>query len=229
MAGLGRKVFNSGDVLTAAQVQGYLADQAIMVFASSTARGTALTSPSEGMFAYLNDSNSLTFYDGAAWQTYPSSLTNTVITNGTVVSSIYTGGTATNLGLVAPEELATISATASAGTVALNTGTTGITYYTTAATGNWTINLRADGTATLNSILLVGQAITHTFLSTQAGTAYFPIATQVDGTAVTPVWQGGGTPTSGNTSSTDVYTYTVLKTSSTPSYLVLASQTQFKA
>ena len=229
MAGLGRKTFNAGDVLTAAQVQGYLQDQAIMVFASSTARGTAITSPSEGMFAYLNDSNSLTFYDGATWATYPASLTNTVITNGTVVTSTFTGGTAFNLILDAPEENFVASATAAGGTVNLDAASQGVTYYTTSATANWVVNLRANSTATLNSNLNVNDAITHTFLATQGATAYLPSAYRIDGTAVTPLWQGGGTPTAGNVNSVDAYTLTVLKTAATPTYTVLASQTQFKA
>jgi hypothetical protein len=72
MAGLGRKVFVSGDILTAAQVQGYLQDQAIMVFAGTAARGTAITSPTEGMFSYLSDTNTLQYYDGSAWQAFES-------------------------------------------------------------------------------------------------------------------------------------------------------------
>jgi len=51
---------------------------------------------------------------------------------------------------------------------------------------------------------------------------------QVDGTTVTAIWQGGTAPTTGNASSTDVYTYTALKTAAS-TYTVLAAQTQFKA
>jgi len=65
--GSGYKTFNSGDVLTAAQVQGYLQDQAIMYFADSTARDAAVTSPTEGMACYLADTNYLQIYDGTAW------------------------------------------------------------------------------------------------------------------------------------------------------------------
>lgn len=72
MAGLGRKVFVAGDVLTAADVNGYLMDQAVMVFADSTARDTAISSPSEGMFVYLSDTNALQYYDGAAWTPFTS-------------------------------------------------------------------------------------------------------------------------------------------------------------
>ena len=57
MAGLGYKAFSAGAVLTAAQVQGYLQDQAVMTFASSAARSAAITAPSQGMTTYLTDSN----------------------------------------------------------------------------------------------------------------------------------------------------------------------------
>ena len=69
MAGLGRKTFAAGEVLTAVNVQGYLMDQTVMVFASSAARSSALgTAVSEGMMSYLADSNEVTVYDGSAWQ-----------------------------------------------------------------------------------------------------------------------------------------------------------------
>ena len=72
MAGLGRKVFNAGDVLTAAQVQGYLQDQSIMVFSGTAARATAIPSPSQGMFAYITADSTLYTYDGAAWVAFTS-------------------------------------------------------------------------------------------------------------------------------------------------------------
>ena len=67
MAGLGFRTFTAGEVLTAANVQSYLMDQAVMVFASSGARGSAIASPTEGMFSYLSDGDALEFYSGAAW------------------------------------------------------------------------------------------------------------------------------------------------------------------
>jgi hypothetical protein len=72
MAGLGRKSFTAGDILTAAQVQGYLQDQAIMVFASEAARGSAIASPSQGMFSYLTADSTLYTYDGSAWVAFTS-------------------------------------------------------------------------------------------------------------------------------------------------------------
>jgi hypothetical protein len=72
VAGLGRKVFVAGDVLTAAQVQGFLQDQVIMVFANETARTTAIPSPTQGMFAYLTTDSTLYTYDGADWVAFTS-------------------------------------------------------------------------------------------------------------------------------------------------------------
>ena len=67
MAGLGRKVFAANEVLTAADVNGYLMDQTVMVFADATARTAAIAAPSEGMASYLIDTSSFEIYDGSAW------------------------------------------------------------------------------------------------------------------------------------------------------------------
>ena len=66
-AGLGYKEFTTGDVLTAADANGYLASQVVMVFASAAARTSAIASPQEGMFSYLKDTNSTEYYSGSAW------------------------------------------------------------------------------------------------------------------------------------------------------------------
>ena len=69
MPGLGRKTFTAGDVLTASQVQGYLQDQTIMVFAGTAARSSAISSPSEGMFTITTNDDELDYYNGTAWVT----------------------------------------------------------------------------------------------------------------------------------------------------------------
>jgi len=66
-AGLGFKEFTVGDILTAADANGYLASQTVMVFASSAARASAITSPQEGMISFLKDTDTMQFYTGAAW------------------------------------------------------------------------------------------------------------------------------------------------------------------
>ena len=62
MAGAGFKVFQNGQVLLASEVNEYMMQQQIMVFASAAARDAAITSPSEGMFAFLKDTDTLTVY-----------------------------------------------------------------------------------------------------------------------------------------------------------------------
>lgn len=67
--GSGFKDFAAGDILTAADVDGYLMRQTVMTFADASARDSALSGVlDEGMVAYLEDTNRTTFYDGSAWQ-----------------------------------------------------------------------------------------------------------------------------------------------------------------
>lgn len=66
-AGAGFKTFNTGDVLSAGDVNDYLMSQTVMVFASSSARSAAITSPQEGMMSYLKDTNAIEYYSGSAW------------------------------------------------------------------------------------------------------------------------------------------------------------------
>ena len=66
MAGLGRKTWSPGDTLTSSDVNGYLMDQSVMVFAGTAARSSAIPSPSAGMVAY-STATQLQVYDGSAW------------------------------------------------------------------------------------------------------------------------------------------------------------------
>jgi hypothetical protein len=62
LAGAGFKVFQDGNVLLASEVNTFMAEQMIMVFASAAARDAAILSPSEGMFAFLKDVDKLTVF-----------------------------------------------------------------------------------------------------------------------------------------------------------------------
>ena len=70
MAGAGFKSFVNGNVLLASEVNTYMMEQQIMVFAGTATREAALTAPSEGMFAFLKDTDTLTFYNGSDWQDF---------------------------------------------------------------------------------------------------------------------------------------------------------------
>ena len=124
-------------------------------------------------------------------------------------------------------EVATVSATAATGTINYDVGTQAVLYYTTNATGNFTLNFRTSSGTSLNTAMSTGQSVTVAFLCTNGSTAYYNSAVQVDGSSVTPKWQGGTAPSSGNASSVDIYTYTIVKTASA-TFTVFASQTQFK-
>lgn len=124
------------------------------------------------------------------------------------------------------KENITISATASTGTINLNARTEPTLFYTLNATANWTINVRGTASISLNTMLAIGEMTSVTFLATNGATAYRPTVFQVDGAAVTPKWQGGNAPATGNVNSIDAYTFTVIKTADA-TFTMLASQTKF--
>jgi hypothetical protein len=124
-------------------------------------------------------------------------------------------------------ETVTVSATAATGTIQYDISTQSVLYYTSNATANWTVNFRMSSGTSLNTALATGQSVTVVFAVTQGTTAYYNNAVTVDGTSVTPKYQGGSAWTAGNASGIDVYSYTIIKTGSA-AYTILASQTQFK-
>jgi len=123
-------------------------------------------------------------------------------------------------------EKITNSATAATGTLNYDVITQSVLNYTSDATGNWTLNVRGDSSNSLDSIMDTGESITIAHIVKQGGTAYYNSAFQIDGSSVTPEWQGGSAPTAGNANSLDVYSYTIIKTGSA-TFTVLGSQTQF--
>ena len=121
----------------------------------------------------------------------------------------------------------TVSATAATGTINYDVTTQSVLYYTSNASANWTVNFRASSGTSLDTAMATGEAITVVFLVTQGSTAYYNNTVQIDGNSVTPKYQGGTAWTSGNASSIDAYSYTIVKTGSA-TFTVFAAQTQFK-
>ena len=124
-------------------------------------------------------------------------------------------------------ETANIVASAPSATTNFYINAGAVQFYTTNAANNWTLNIAFSSGTSLNTAMAVGDSISVTMLSTQGATAYYNSAVTIDGTSVTPKWQGGTAPTTGNVSGIDIYTYAIIKTASA-TYTVLASQTQFK-
>lgn len=125
------------------------------------------------------------------------------------------------------KEVCTVSATAATGTINFDITTQSVLYYTSNASANWTVNFRGSSGTSLNTIMDTGESMTVVFLVTQGSTAYYNSAVQVDGSSVTPKWQGGTAPSAGNASSIDAYSYTIVKTGSA-TFTVFAAQVQFK-
>ena len=146
-AGLGFKDFVTGEVLTAADVDGYLM-QGVWVFASAAARDAAVTSPQEGNFAYLKDTNVTTYYTGSAWANLDTTgMTNPMTTTGDTIYSS-SGSTPARLGIGTAGQVLTVNSGATApewatsaagGMTLLNTGGT------TLSSSSTTINLTVTG------------------------------------------------------------------------------------
>ena len=148
-------------------------------------------------------------------------------TNFTALQT-FTGSTSSAaMKLLNAKEAVTVSATAATGTIAYDITTQSVLYYTSNASANWTVNFRASSGTSLDAVMSTGESVTAAFLVTQGATARYNSLVQIDGTTVTPKWQGGIAPTAGNPNAIDVYTYTIIKTGAA-TFTVLASLSQFK-
>ena len=145
-----------------------------------------------------------------------------------VAGTAYFPGTSSTAGatLQNATEIVNVVSAAPGSTVFYYINSGNVQYYTSNTAINWTLNITFSSGTTLNSALAIGQSVTLSLIVTNGGSAYYPILHQIDGTAVTPKWQGGVTPSSGDASALDVYVYTIIKTASA-TYTVLASQTKF--
>jgi len=174
-AGLGFKTFTTGEVLTAADTNGYLM-QGVLVFASSAARASAITAPQEGQYSYLKDTNSTEYYDGAAWIAAPIG-DITGVTAGTGISGGGTSGTVTITNSMATEITAKgdlIAGTGSATFDNLPVGTNGQTLVadSTASTGlKWATPsgggkvLQVVSTTTTTETVIASTTVTDSSLS----------------------------------------------------------------
>ena len=203
----GYRLFTTGDVLTAAQVQNYLQNQSVMFFASAAARDASapLTAAlTEGMFCYLADTNTTAYYSGSAWIPL---FQNQVLTS--------------------PKEQAAISATAVAATTNIDVSTASVQITTGAPAANFTLNVRGSASVTLDSLMAVNDSISVTFecLNGAANTFYANVY-QIDGVGVTPKWLGGTAPVAGFASSANVYMLQIRKTAAA-TFTCIASLSQF--
>jgi hypothetical protein len=125
-------------------------------------------------------------------------------------------------------EPVSVQATALSGSTAatIYPSTASVYNYTANPTAAWTVNIAWSSGTSLNTALATGQAITVVMEVNNGATAYVPSAYQIDGSAMTPNWQGGTAPSAGDASVYDIYTFTIQKTASA-TYTVFASMTKF--
>lgn len=182
-----RKVFVNGNVLTDTDLNTYLMNQAVMTFASSAARSSAIGTATEGMVTYLEDSNSIQVYDGAAWGTvYPVQGDISSVTAGTGLTG---GGASGDVTLNVNVNALTIPGTnvlfGSTAVSAAYTAVSGLDNATIVVTGT------AAVTVTVPDILAVGDSLN--IIRDTSGTV-----TIAAGTGVTS-WAGAGTSGTGVT------------------------------
>ena len=199
-----RNITNLGSALTVAQ------------------GGTGITSFGSGVANFLGTPSSSNLATAVTGETGSGALV--FGTSPTLAGSItFTGNPIFNTFI---KEKTTVAATAATGTVNFDLSTQGVVYYTTDASGNWTLNVRGDASNSLDSLMSTGEAVTLAFLVTNGASAYYQSGFEIDGSAVTPEFQGGSAHSSGNANSIDAYLTTIIKTGS-GTFKVLQSLTQF--
>jgi hypothetical protein len=152
MAGAGFKTFTAGAILGASEVNTYLMQQTLMVFANSTARDAALAAPTEGMHVYLNDTGVVWAFDGTYWQPITPASRESGTASATLVSgspwSTQTGSvtfTANRFSATQPNPIVNATATVSSSAQAT------VQIYSITSSGfSYRVSLYASSTATLS-------------------------------------------------------------------------------
>lgn len=137
-----------------------------------------------------------------------------------------TGSKLVNATFACAKEKVTVSPTAATGTINFDAATQSVLYYTSNASGNWTLNVRGDASTSLNTFMAIGESMTIAFMVTNGATPYYQTGFTIDGVSVTPKWNNGIAPTFGSANAIDIYSITIFKTASA-TYTVTAMPVKF--
>jgi len=214
---------NLGDIaMTSVTSSGNVS--ATNVVASAAISGTTITGTANVQGTnFIATSNTIDI-QGSAPNITTTNGTNTDLTltpNGYGLVTFAGGGKIQQLA-----EKVNTSATAATGTINFDVIDGAVQNFSSNASANWTLNIRGNSSVTLDTLMDTGESMTIAHIVPQGATAYYANVVQIDGSTVTPVWQGGSAPSGGNATSSDVYTFTAIKTAAN-TYTVLGSQTQF--
>jgi hypothetical protein len=190
-AGLGFKTFTTGEVLTAADTNGYLM-QGILVFASAAARDSAITSPQEGQFAYLKDTNVTTYYTGSAWANVDTTgMTNPRTTTGDTIYSS-SGSTPARLGIGSTGQVLTVASGIPSWATPASGG--GMTLLSTTSCTGASVTVSSISQSYKN-LLIIGKGI---YLSTATDLVYQLNGDTGNNYTRRYVWFNAGSVSSGN-------------------------------
>ena len=138
--------------------------------------------------------NTLTVQNATGATIFTANTTGLYSSTGLLTAINQTSGALANVTITGIQETDTISATSATGTINFDVLTQNVLYYTSNASGNFTINFRGNSGQTFNNTVLVNSSVTATFLNTNGSTPYYNSAVTIDGVSVTPKWQGGVAP-----------------------------------
>ena len=195
------------------------------VISLSTGNNLSLTSPTVGgsiIYAVRNSAGAHQFLIGGIEYARIASSGNVGIGITNPSASLHVSGTMMIQGVI---ERANVTGSAPPTTLNLDAISGSVFYLSGSSANNWTVNFRGSAATSLNSMMFNGQSMTFAVLVNHGATGFTASAHQVDGVSVTPRWQGGTLP-SGSGTSTDIYSYTLIKLASA-SYNIFASQTRF--
>ena len=118
-----------------------------------------------------------------------------------------------------------ISNLGASGTVNTDLDNGHIHKYQGATSGNYGPNFRKNASATLNSIMGVGDVVSVIFMAASSTHYLDQTDIQVDGSTsnLDIDFIGGSAPTAANGSGFDIYTFTIQKTAATPAYHIIVN------
>lgn len=221
----GTGVNNSGKTIT---LGGNLVTAGAFTITLTSTGNTAVTLPLTGILVGSNDTNTVTnamLVNSTISGVSLGNNLNTLTFGNSLSGTSYNGSTAITVA-VSDIDTNTIVATAATGTIDIDLSTSRNYLYTTDATANWTFNFRGTSGISLNTLMSVGQSIQTQIAVKNGVAAFYSSAHTIDGSAVTPLFKLGVPFAAGNVNSTDVYTYTIIKTGAA-TFTVFAEQNRF--